>query len=439
MKYIRIIFIESFLIFAIGIMPGISHLQAQPDTGDYAKVIYVNGRDVQEVIDQAPAYSTIVGDDMERIIQNGETIMIDKPLRLTNFRGRLASGTTDTRIIQIDSEHVVVDNFRLYGNYGTVSIGDRVSLLRIRAGYFLIENGQVFDSMKHGIVVRSQEADTEHGIIRNIVSHNVRRDVISLTGYGDLGFFNRNILVENITAYGSNDRGAVEVSDGNEQITVRNIYADSCRYGVEIQDHGREGQVNNGIVIEGVHVTNTMSAVNFNLSDYGHGNITMRDISGDNWPEQRQDRFRDRSPVDIRSASDVIVENLYITDNDNRTAMAIRNSDGLIVRNVFIANRGATGQPSIRITDVSNLIVDGVKVRSDGAMAEVVNYRLSGAGDAGNVQIHGVSAMQKGSAGIVLDRESQRVTLRHYIIKDNLVSVSDNINGTPSLIEGNLP
>lgn len=441
MKTMRIIRIAAGLCLCWWIlMTGTAELlQAQPSASDYAKTIHVDGRDVQEVIDQAPAYSTIVGDDMERTIETGETIIIDKPLRLTNFRGRLAPGATGTRILQVDAEHVIIEDFRLYGNRETVEYSDRTSLLRILEGHFLVENGQLFDSMKHGIVVRSMEGDTEHGIIRNIVTRNIRRDGISLTGYGDLGFFNRNILVENITVYGSNDRGAVEISDGNEQITVRNIYADTSRYGVEIQDHERQGQVNSDIVIEGVHVSNTMAAVNFNLSDYGHGNITIRDIAGDSWPEHREDRFRDSSPVDIRNVGDVTVDNVHITDNDNRPAMAIRDSDGLMVRNVFVANKGESAYPSILITDVSNLFLDGVNVRSEEAMEAVVAYRLSGSEEARNVQISGISTTHEETAGIMLERDSPKATLGHYTITNNLVPVVDNINGSPSHIEGNIP
>ncbi len=214
--------------------------------------------------------------------------------------------------------------------------------------------------MKHGIVVRSMDGDAEHGIISNIVSRNIRRDGISLTGYGVLGFFNRNILIENITAYGSNDRGAVEISDGNEQITVRNIDAVNCRYGVEIQDHKREGQINRGILIEGVAVTNTMSAINCNLSDYGHGNITLRDISGENWPRRSEYRFSDRSPVDIRNADQVIVENVQIRGNQDSFGLSLRDSDTVMMRNVLIENRGDSGYPMIQTIDVSGFQLDGV-------------------------------------------------------------------------------
>lgn len=438
MRNHRILLIKSFLIFVTGFIAVMPHLHAQPDTENYAETIYVNGRDVQKVIDQAPAYSTIVGDDRERMIRNGETIVIDKPLRLTNFRGRLAPGTRDTRILQVDAKHVMIDNFRLYGNYGTVSLGDRRSLLRVRAGHFLIENGQVFDSMKHGIVVRSMDGDTEHGIIRNIVSHNIRRDAISLTGYGDLGFFNRNILIENITAYRSKDRGAVEISDGNENITIRNVYADSCRYGVEIQDHGREGQVNIGIVIEGVDVANTMSAVNFNLSDYGHGNITLRDISGESWPPRSDDRFQDRSPIDIRNVRNVIVENIHISKNNSQPVISIQDSEGLMIRNVFIENQGDTENASIRAVDVSDLLIDGVNVRADGNLGAVVSYQLSGRGDHRNVQIRGISATKDLPVGILLERLPGDATLTNYTITGNLVRIVDRINGSAAYVDGNL-
>ena len=51
-------------------------------------------------------------------------------------------------------------------------------------------------------------------------------------------------FIENIRAYGSRLRGPVEVSDGSEHITVRDIYAESSFYGVDVQDHGRQGMIN---------------------------------------------------------------------------------------------------------------------------------------------------------------------------------------------------
>lgn len=146
MKNHRILLIKSFLIFVTGFIAGMPHLHAQPDTENYAETIYVNGRDVQQVI--------------------------DKPLRLTNFRGRLAPGTTDTRILQIDAEYVIVENIHISKN-----------------------NSQPVISVQYseGLMIRNvfieNLGDTENASIRAVDVSDLLIDGVNVRTDGNLGGF----------------------------------------------------------------------------------------------------------------------------------------------------------------------------------------------------------------------------------------------------------
>ncbi len=329
-----------------------------PEPLAYQNTIHVNGRDWQEVIDEAPAYSTLVGDGVERVIGEGGTVRVTKPLRIVKFVGRLEDGVGGTPILQVDSEGVVVEEFRLYGNHGgSVPYANRATLLLLTEGRFLVQNGYVENATKHGIETAAgmREGHLEDGIIRDIVSRDVRRDAVSINGKGDLGRLCRNILVENITAYGSPDRGAVEVVDGTHNVTVRNVRCHECQYGVDVQDHNREGQVNTLVTIEGVHVTRTPSAIITANAAHGHRHLTLRNISGEDWPEPTHRRGRTRGRIDVTHTDQVLIENVRILGDSLGTALSLTEVEGAVVRDVFVQDHRANGFPAVDLLNVSGV------------------------------------------------------------------------------------
>ena len=88
------------------------------------------------------------------------------------------------------------------------------------------------------------------------------------------------------------DSGAVEASDGSEFITIRDVYAEGCRYGVDIQDHNRPGQINRHIIVDGLHVRNSYMAVRTRNHDFGHDGLTIRNVTGSDWPPMLPSRSR---------------------------------------------------------------------------------------------------------------------------------------------------
>ncbi len=62
------------------------------------------------------------------------------------------------------------------------------------------------------------------------------RDLVSISG-GNRGQRIRNVSVENVRLKKGYLRGAVEVSDGTDNITVRHVYAEQAVYAIDVQDH----------------------------------------------------------------------------------------------------------------------------------------------------------------------------------------------------------
>ncbi len=436
---------------------------ATAEATNYEPVIHVNGRDIQTVLDEAPPYATVICDSEERVIGEDETIVIEKPVKLLNLHARLADDVGGTEILVVRAKDVVVKDFRLHGNYDTVGQEQRATLLLVGEDNFRVENGYVTNATRHGVEVRAalKGEDIYDGVIRNIVSRDIQRDTISINGHGREGIYNRNILVENIWGYNNAYRGPVEVVDGNYNITVRNVFGDGCLYGVEVHDHrGGEGESQADILVEGVYVTNSHQAVSSHQGDYHHINLTIRDVSGDNWWIHPDFPHR-RARVDVMYFDNVLLENIRINNNTDIGGISVRQSKGTILRNVFVHNHegvvrhedigdetagdllapifdGET-MPAIELVDCSDVIVDGVVIRGGNPNAARLEYRLTGEwGNHRNVQIHNVSSPDAEPAGVTLARKSGNVTLENYMITSNLSRVLDEIEGTGGQISDNL-
>jgi hypothetical protein len=272
-----------------------------------AQTTELGTQDLQQVIDAAPLHSTIVADRNREIVIT-RTITIDKPITLVGLKARLKGGLEKTPILSVIAENVRIRDFHLTGNADSVPQEGRAPLVEVRRGHFVIENGETNNSSKDGVMVTPipKYGDIEHGVIRNITSRGTVRDTVSIAGAGELGLFVRHVLIENIRAFDSSLRGPVEVSDGSEYITVRDIYAEGCRYGVDIQDHSKKGQVNRHIIIDGLHVRNTKMVVRTGNHDFGHDGLTIRNVTGTDWAANKEPPFR------LDNTSNVHVENVHL-------------------------------------------------------------------------------------------------------------------------------
>jgi len=321
--------------------------------------------DLQALIDDAAPHST-VAIDRDREIEITRTITISKPLTLVGLIARLKSGLQKTPILSVTAEGVQVRDFILTGNADSVPQEGRAPLVEVRRGQFVIENGETNNSSKDGIMVTPMPefGDIEHGVVRNITSRGTVRDTVSIAGLGEQDLFVRHIVVENIRAYGSSMRGAVEVSDGSENITVRDVYAESSCYGVDIQDHNKAGQVNRHIVIDGLQVRKSRMAVRTANHDFGHDGLTIRNVMASDWATVAGDcpSSKKNFPFHVRNTTNLLIENVQLHGCPTGPCLQIYNSDNATLRNISFIDGGHDDGPALLLENAHNVLIDNVTV-----------------------------------------------------------------------------
>src|SRR4029453_17450901 len=210
-------------------------------------------------------------------------------------------------------------------------------LLVVGAGDFRIERGHFINSSKDGVMIDAdtlKDEDIVGGIGRDIVGRGVVRDTVSISGSSGQGRRIRNVLVDNVRCYDSRLRGAVEVSDGTDNITVRKVYAESAVYALDGQDHNQPDQSNRNVVIEDVFAVRCRHAIRTANTRKGHANLTVRDITA------RQCTV----PVQISHTENIHLSNVRITDHDSgKPPVQLQDCHGVVVRDVLVENAAVKG------------------------------------------------------------------------------------------------
>jgi hypothetical protein len=267
------------------------------------RFIMVGDQDLHDVIAGAPPYSIIVF-DRARTIEVEKTLVIEKPLSLRGLNARLAAGVGLTPLVVVRAENVTVTDFELHGNAGTVEYSERATLLSVRASNFVVERGLVTNASKHGIDVRNEGGVVKDGVIRDILARDNIRDGVSIVGTGGT---TKNILIENVRAYNSSDRGAVEASDGSSNITIRNVYAEDCVYAVDVMhDHAKPDQVCSNHLVENVHAVRCSRAVRTANVPLGHSGLIVRNIIAENVD----------LPVQVSNTAGVIIDGVHVIEHE---------------------------------------------------------------------------------------------------------------------------
>ena len=396
--------------------------------------ISVDASDLQQEIDRAPPHSVLMVDPSQQV-EITETIRVDKPLTLVGLNMRLQPGLAKTPILEVLAEDVRIRDFLLEGNGDSVEQTDRAPLILVRRGRFRIEDGQTNNSAKDGVMITpAQEyGDIEHGVIRNLTARDTIRDVVSIGGRGHEGLYVRHLVVQNIRSYRSELRGPVEVSDGSEHITVRDIYAESSMYGVDVQDHSRPGMVNRHILIDGVQVRDCVTAIRTANRDFGHDGLMIRNVSGADFRSEGQ-----WSPVHVRNTRNVLIENVQLAGGpQTRPWVFVQNSDNVTVRNLTLVEAGTDG-PALVLEDVDNALVDNVVVTGEKQPKRGVEYRIIADGAFGGLRIRNVVAPKALEAGIVVENRSQSGRLDSYAITDNIATVAVESATPMGIVERNL-
>jgi len=386
-----------------------------------ASSIEVRGDDLQAAVDAAPPHAVLVA-DAQHTMRIDKTVVIGKPLTIVGLRARLAPKLGRTPILHVRAEGFRMRDFVLEGNADTVPQERRAPLVLLNRGDFIVENGEVHNSSKDGLMITptAEFGDVEHGVVRNLVGRGVVRDVVSIGGAGDEGLFVRHLVVENLRAYDSSLRGPAEVSDGSEYITIRDVYAENCVYGIDMQDHNRPGQINRHVVLENIHVKNTKSAVRAANHDFGHDGLTIRNVSGEDWPDSK------RSLLEIQNTSNVLVENVRIHGCTDTHPVLIKNSDNVTLRDVSVLDCKRASEAML-VEDARDFVLDELRVSGASAPPVGLRYRIASNESFGGLQVRGVSAEEVREAGIVLENESESGSLRSKRLDDNLAGVRDQI------------
>ena len=395
-------------------------------------VIYAGDRDLQQVIDSASS-NAIVYCDPNRTLTLSAPITIRKPLTLIGLRARLPEKLGSTSLILVEAKGVALTDFELGGNAESVPQSVRAPLIVIRAGDFRVERGRMFNSSKDGINIDgdSLNEDIVGGVVRDIVGRGIRRDVVSISGSSLKGGRIRNVLVDNVRGYDSAFRGAVEVSDGTDNITVRKVYAEDSVYAIDVQDHNQPGQSNRNVVVEDVYALRCRHAVRTANTRKGHGNLTLRGITAEQCAE----------PIRVSHTESVHVSNVRIMDHrSGKPLIEIDNCDGVTIRDVTADTINVKGT-ALLLQNCNQVLVDGFNLPGNtNDIGAAVTFRATTDEAFSGLRISNVAALGATEAGIIVELGGKRRgTLTDYIITGNLTTVIDRIKGERGMVTGNLP
>lgn len=390
---------------------------------------------LQREVAAAPPHSVLIA-DRNRQVEVAETVRIDKPVTLVGLNLRLRPGLAKTPILEILAEGVRLRDFVLEGNGDSVTQEERAPLIVVRRGRFVIEDGETNNSAKDGVMITpvAEYGDIEHGVIRNLTGRNTIRDIVSISGRGNEGLQVRHLVVEGIRSFGSELRGAVEVSDGSEHITVRDVYAESSFYGVDVQDHSQPGMINRQIVIDGVQVRDCVTAIRTANKDFGHDGLVIRNVTGVDFRDD--ERWR---PLHVRNTRNVVIENVRLQGGPQGAPWVyVANSDNVTIRNLALVDADQNEEAAVVVEDAGNALVDNVVFSGEAQPRTAVLYRIRADERFGGLRIRNVVAPAAGEAGVAIENLSESGGLDSYAITDNLATVRAEAAPPERRVERNL-
>jgi hypothetical protein len=317
------------------------------------------GGDLQALLDSAPPGAVVKCEQSKPLIVD-KTLRITRPITLRGLKASLPEKLGDTVLLVVDAGGVTLTDLQLRGNYDSVDQKNRAPLIHIKAGLFRIERCRFSDASKDGIMVTPDDGadDLIGGVIRDIEGFRMGRDVVSLSG-GNGGQRIRNITVENVRLTKGFFRGAVEVSDGTDSITVRHVYAEDAVYAVDVQDHGakQEGKPapcapNTIITLEDVTAVNCKHLIRTANHPLGHAGLTLVDATAKNC----------REPVLISNTTRVRIRNLTIFNEPKakKPPITLRNCDDIELRKVTLIGL-KEGIEAIDSREVRNCRINDLK------------------------------------------------------------------------------
>jgi hypothetical protein len=310
------------------------------------------GAEFQALLDRAPPGAVIDCKQPAPMVVS-DSLVVRKPLTLRGLKANLPPKLGRVPVLVVEAKNVALTDIEMHGNYDSVGPDDRAPFIWIKRGDFRVERCRFFDGTKDGLMI-APEDDTEDivgGTIREIEGFRMGRDLVSISG-GGKGLRVRRVTVENVRLVRGYRRGAVEVSDGTDEITARHIYAEDAVYAFDVQDHRGPTAPNTRVTLEDAtavrckHILRTA-----NSPQYKHADLTIRNFTGHDC----------EYPIEVKNTTRVRIDGLVITGASAADAVPIdlTNNHEVIVRNAAITGL-RQGSPQVRAVDCSNLRIEAL-------------------------------------------------------------------------------
>jgi hypothetical protein len=402
------------------------------------------GRHPQDALDRAAPNETIVDGTGERR-EIAEPVTVTTPgVTLAGLHLRLADGA-DENLVEVAADGVTVTDFVLDGNRANQP-GDRQSNGLVVAGgsNVAVANGLVRNPSRHGIRVADTatitsdstvEGDTvsvaaadraSDVTVRDVRVESPRRDGCSVEGPAV-----SNVAVRNVRTFDSSDRGGVEIKDGASDAVVANCYAEGCRYGCAIQDHGEYGVAN--VVFTGNTAVECDTAIDAQTS-LRHAAVavvgnTARGVTGAG--------MGGPGGIHMGRVDGLVVAN-NLLEGTGETGIRVEDcADAQVTGNVV---RGTTTGPSIDVADAPGaLINDNVAVDAGGD-----GVRCAAGGDAEVTDVQVCNNRCTGNDGFGIRFVEEAGTIDYVLVSTNVVrgnerrGIEVEASGTNIIVSDNL-
>ncbi len=409
-----------------------SRAQTNPASASPQIIDAAASTNLQQTLDDAPPNSIIEFNPNRQLVLS-TPLKVNQPLTVRGLNARLPEKLGKSPLVTVTANGVTIEDFKLYGNTESVGQEERAPLIYIQAGDFRVQHGLVVSSSRHGIYAAPDQktGDLYGGVIRDIVGRGNARCVVSIGDHGDQGLTVHNVLIENIRCYDSSLRGAVNIKDGNDNITIRDIYASNSVYAVDVQDHKKPGETNRNITVENVYAVKCRHAVRTNNRDLGHQNLTIRNVTAEQCA----------IPLRLSNTEHLTLENVRVLNHqiseEPYPPILIYNW-GVFVRDVVVKNSNYNG-PALALVDSGDVVVDGFTLQGQSnALTSGVSYLITTNIAFSGLRISHVLARNLKNGGIVLESKNAQGALSDYLIAENLAEVVDHIHGSNGVIANNV-
>ncbi|KAJ8903431.1 hypothetical protein NDN08_004539 [Rhodosorus marinus] len=343
-------------------------------------------------------------------------ISIRSRITIRGVRAKLKSGVGLTAIFKVLEPGVIIEDFVLTGNKDSVKEAFRMSLILVFKSDVTIRNGVFYDSSQNGVAVRANQgaSDIVGGLLENLEGHGCERDVVSISTRDNGLRGTRNITVKNIRAYKSRKKGAVEVSDGAEDIIVDNIYAERCVYAVDIQDHSKgKLESNNRIKISNVHAYRCKFAVRSETTDIGHSDIEISDVYA---------RGCTRT-MSLKNIMNLTIYNVRSEGNKGTgNAIELMNCDNLVLRDAHFGNRLGSVS-AVWVKNSKNARVYSVKLTSGSAFKYGITVLATLSKDFESLMVEENDVASAKTVGIRILETNPQSNLGNIVLANNIGTI----------------